>query len=341
MTYDDYISKKLKNPSQASKHGGHFIEAFNKNKRSWFMRHYLGLESTRPKVGALRGSAVHAGIEAIYLHRNPEMDLAIQMEHTITTLLTEWLKDSEDDTRVNTIEDAITMGIDWLSSVYEADEVNSTLFGCEIGLEVALPNGFPFTCTIDRIRKNNATGNLVVRDTKTTKYILDTVKTSFAESDQVTGYLWAVREQYPNEHCNGAVGEIAWIEPRYGKQHRVECTDIIDRSKFELDGYADKLVGLYADLYSRLQLWPTVDPTHIELIWPYCHDDNDKWNDEYWGLKRLHPHDLERADVLATYGFVINETLRQNTRDFVRAWEPFDDGILGYLKERSLKEVTA
>ena len=328
MTTSEYIDQKLTEPSTASQWGHSFIEAFNKNKRAFYLQYVLGLESTKPRSKALRGTALHAAVESLYVARGDTMDPSAQMKHVVTTLLAEWLKDIDSEERATLIEAAQTMALDWCTEVWLKDQDVYDTIESERLLAVKLPNGFPFTCRLDRTVRVRQTGKKRIRELKTTGWRLDEYIRRVTDGDQVTAYLWAESTFAPDDPPEGAEAEVTYV---YRNSHKAVKSELITRSKFELDDYADKLVGLYADLAGRLRLWPQVDPVHISLVWPGMYDETSVFEDEFVSLRRLHPKDLEDRSITSMYGFRINEQRRENTKAFLTEWQKYDDGILGYM----------
>jgi len=325
---EEYISQKLAEPSTASQWGQSFIEAFNKNKRGFYLSYVLGLESTKPRSKALRGTALHAAVESLYVARDESLDPAQQMGRVIQTLLGEWLSGIDIEDQISITDAAVTMALDWCTEVWLKDIGVYDVIESERLLSVPLPNGFPFTCRLDRTVRSTLTGKKRIRELKTTGWRLDEYIRRVSDGDQVTAYLWAETTFDPTDPPEGAEAEVTYA---YGKSHRCARSELITRSKFELDDYADKLVGLYADLAGRLRLWPRVDPTHISLVWPGMYDESSVFEDEFVSLRRLHPKDLEHPAITAMYGFRINEQRRSNTVAFLNEWSKYDDGILGYM----------
>lgn len=328
MKLDEYIQQKLIEPSTASKWGQSFIEAFNRNKRAFYLHYVLGLESTKPRSKALRGTALHAAVESLYVARAPDIDPAQQMCIVVGNLLDVWLKDIDSEERTGLITQACTMALDWCSEVWLKDQATFDVIESERLLEVPLPNGFPFTCRLDRTVRSKLTGKKRIRELKTTGWRLDEYLRRVSDGDQVTAYIWAESMACPDDVPEGAEAEVTYS---YKSQHRCARSELITRSKFELDDYADKLVGLYADLAGRLRLWQKVDPTHISLVWPGMYDESSVFEDEFVSLRRLHPKDLADPSITALYGFKTNPSLLTNIAAFTEEWEKYDDGILGYM----------
>lgn len=333
MTLNDYLQTKLAEPSTASQWGQSFIEAFNKNKRGFYLSYVLGLEATKPRSKALRGTALHAAVESLYVARDPNMDPSAQMKLVVTTLLDEWLAGIDNEERATLIEAATTMALDWCSEIWLNDQDTVEVIESERLLAVKLPNGFPFTCRLDRTVRVKQTGRKRIRELKTTGWRLDEYIRRVTDGDQITAYLWAETTFAPDDPPEGAEAEVTYS---YRNSHKCAKSELITRSRFELDDYADKLVGLYADLAGRLRLWPRVDPTHISLVWPGMYDETSTFEDEFVSLRRLHPKDLEDPSITSMYGFRINEQRRANTKAFLTEWSKYDDGILGYMASTGL-----
>jgi len=217
---------------------------------------------------------------------------------------------------------------DWCSEIWLNDQDTVDVIESERLLAVKLPNGFPFTCRLDRTVRVKQTGRKRIRELKTTGWRLDEYIRRVTDGDQITAYLWAETTFAPDDPPEGAEAEVTYS---YRNSHKCAKSELITRSKFELDDYADKLVGLYADLAGRLKLWPRVDPTHISLVWPGMYDETSTVEDEFVSRRRLHPKDLEDVSITSMYGFSINEQRRANTKAFLTEWSKYDDGILGYM----------
>ncbi len=336
MTTDEYIGKKLKEPSTASQWGGSFIETFNENKWSFYLRYVRGIEAIAPKPKALRGSAIHAAIESVYAARDETMDALQQLSYVYETLLREWLKDVDSDIVEARIEEGLIMLQDWASEIYLKDLDQYDIVGTEVAFSIPLLNGFPYVGTIDRPIRSRLTGNIELRDTKSTAFKIDTAIRNITQGDQMTGYLWAAKRVYPNDNVTHAVGEILYAyKNKINWSHKAVMTEPITRGVFELQRYEDKLVGLYADCASRIRLTPKIDPMHMAVLWPELYNEQSQFEDEYYPLKRLHPKDLLDEEVLRLNGFRISERRKQNAIDFLTEWQKYDDGILGYLAAKA------
>lgn len=311
----NFIDQKLSEPDRESRYGFHFIQLFNANKLEFLLRYIRGWTPATTSPALLFGGTIHTAREFWYKHGLNEkldlqelLDVFMHIHKSKYPLYAEGSKFQEDQTR------GLLMLSEWgKATLNELDRYE--FLSIEETWDVKLANGFPMTVKLDDLRRDRTTGMVLIGEAKTTSWSIDQMAKSVYEKDQRTHYSLGVYKARPDLGIPAVMPDIMYSR---GSQAKVGRPAIFQSTPEDLLLYEQELIGLYMDLYVRIQ--NLRDGIPLTLLFPRNGDMTSLFGSVYSQIPRklayLSPLDQEPPE-----GFVVDPRVQSGLiQDFVDEW---------------------
>lgn len=230
-----------------SRKGYHFYSTYLDCPRKWFIKYGLRLLPETTKRALIFGSALHTGLETLYLAD----DLSVA-KADITGYLTEHQLDY---TSMEAFQEDLARGPKMLESYFRdvlpEEKEHYRLIGLEVPFEIPVgPEEIDYSITVrvDKLLENKA-GEIVIGDYKTTGWGVPRAIQSFECSDQLTAYVFAVDKVYP-QRCIGGFVDVLYSRSSVFKSQRSE---FIYRTKRELATFEQGFLSIMMEVTNKMR----------------------------------------------------------------------------------------
>jgi hypothetical protein len=281
--------------SRESPSGFHFWNLYQNCHWKFFLRYVMGMIPLQISKHLLYGIAIHGAKAQFYATGSideavGEFDKIIQASESQYEKPEDYILDSNRGP---------TLLRYWYEDVGKADLTDYDVFSIEQELNPILPNGFRVTLRPDTIFKTKGTKELLIAETKTSGFSKSVTEEALNFSDQVTMYIWGVKQSYPKESVMGVLPDVM-----YQNKSKIKCAprgDIIFRTDKELRDFELSTMGILTEISQKIQAVKSgLDPAIV-------FDRNTSWCTSYnkpceyigicrnWNLKGV-PSGFEKSD---------------------------------------------
>lgn len=285
----------------ASPAGHHYIQEYNQNKWSFYLRYVRGLESKFRKPALLFGGVIHDAKEAFYRSEG-DMDFTVDAFKKILDAKKSLYEDPA--THTKDLNDGVKMLLHWGATYGASDFENYELLEIEGKHSFELVNGMRASVRWDLLARDRRTSKYYLFDTKTTRYSISKSYQSVEGQDQATMYALGLSRVYPEifESYVGLVPDIM-----YKRQSVVssERPGIVLREKREIVEYEQEIIGLHIELSQKIKALKEGFP------WPHMLFPRNGKDDSFFGsdwpdiYRAALPKDLAKAPV----GYTVNQEI--------------------------------
>ena len=289
--FKEWLDMKIATKRGASSAGHHYIQAYNENKWSFYLRYIRGIVPLHTKPPLIFGGAIHDAKEAFYLY-DFSIDACLE---TFDKLMRDRRVEYESlETYTEDLSRGKKMLLYWGNTYAESDKEEYELIEVEGSHEFTLANGLPVTVRWDLLVRSRKTNKYYLFDTKTTGYSVPASYKSVEGGDQVTMYLLGVSKVYPSI-MSSLVGLVPDILYKKGNVVRAERPGIVMRNRNDLIEYEQELIGLFNELSQKVEaLEGGFQFPH--MLFPRNGKDDSMFGSDYPGIYRgTLPRDLEHA----------------------------------------------
>lgn len=254
-----FLEHKTTDSGGSSPIGHHYIQLYNQNKWSFYLRYVRGLRPRWTKPALTFGGAIHDAKEAFY-RSDGDADFMIDTFAVVLDARRHEYEHAEDYDL--DLVDGRKMLYVWGNTYGESDLTDYDIIEVEGSHTFQLPNGMSVSVRWDLLTRERATGRYYLFDTKTTRYSIQKSFQSVAGQDQVTMYLLGLSYIYPDvfRQTNGLIPDILYKRQSVVKAERPA---VVTRSRNELTEYVQELIGLHTELSQKIAA--------IEAGFPYPH----------------------------------------------------------------------
>lgn len=291
VPFKEWLKTKITAKRGASSAGHHYIQAYNENKWSFYLRYIRGIVPLHTKPPLIFGGAIHDAKEAFYLY-DFSMDACIE---TFEEVMKDRALEYEDaSTHADDLARGRKMLLFFGSSYAERDREKYELIEVEGSHEFRLANGLPVTVRWDLLARDRLTKKYYLFDTKTTGYSIPASYKNVEGGDQATMYMLGVSKIYPELYRNLA-GLIPDILYKKGNVTKAERPGVVMRTRNELIEYEQELIGLFNELSQKVEALEG-GFQYPHMLFPRNGKDDSMFGSDYPGVYRgVLPRDLERA----------------------------------------------
>ena len=249
MDIDKFIEDKINSKKGASSAGHHYIQLYNEDKWSFYLKYIRGLSPKYTKPPLIFGGVFHDAKEAFYLS-GFNIEASIQVFKELLRARRKEYESLEEYTK--DLERGPKMLFTWGNTYAQEDKETYEIVEVEGTHEFALANGMPVTVRWDLLAKDRHTGSYYLFDTKTTGFSVPATYNNVRGGDQVTMYIMGMKKVYP-EMYKRLVGLIPDIIYKKGNVIRAERPGIVMRNERELIEYEQELIGLFNELSQKVE----------------------------------------------------------------------------------------
>jgi len=238
-----------------SPNGYHYYSLYRDCPRKWYLKYILGLEPYTTGKALIFGGAIHSAKEAYYKNG---FDIDIML-NTFHTELDNRAPEYEKPVDYETDKKSGPLMLDaWVSAYRDWDMKNLKILMVEDELQVPMgPEGkeVMFSVKPDLVAKRG--DEVVIYDTKTSRWSLDKAIQNARLDDQLTSYVWAWNKTHPD----GPFAKTAVIDAMYqkGKVTKAERSEDIIIPSFHQKQFEDGMWGTITEITQKvlgLQYYP-------------------------------------------------------------------------------------
>ena len=220
--------------------GFHFISTFTSCPRKFFYKYIIKWVPKYTSPALSEGAAIHEGIARFYLTGDPQAAIEAAMDAIVERkeCYEDEYKYQDGYTRVLKIVEG------WLNTWAEWTPKHWKILHVEEPKEILVPgSNYLFTYRPDVEVEDLETGEIIIPDTKTSGFSLDSIYDSYSNSKQGTSYIFAshLQPEYQGKIISTLPDAIFWRSNM--KAPQCERQIRIYRSEDELETFGRELVS--------------------------------------------------------------------------------------------------
>ena len=233
-------------PKRESAAGYHFLHLYQLCARKFFIRYILGVAPRWKAEPLLLGGSIHDAVAAFYLGASQGNCLK-----GLENALESEAEGLEHPDRVDLlIVKAQAMFRNWVQECGAPDKKNYRVLGVELSMSPQLPNGYVTTVRCDAVLGSKEGDEAFLVELKTTGWNAELTYNGLEMSEQVTSYLYALRQLYPEWRVSSCLPTII-----YGRQSQIHTHrfDLIYRTPADLFDFETQTMMLMAEITQKVK----------------------------------------------------------------------------------------
>jgi hypothetical protein len=226
--------------------GYHFLHLYQLCAWKFFIKYVLGITSQYTATPLLLGGAFHDAKAHFYLGGS---------ERECLNMLEEQLESSASDLENPDNIDVLIIKLqamfkNWVMEFGSQDLKDYNILGVELQMKPSLPNGYITTVRCDAVLGLKDKSGALLEESKTTRWNPQLTYNGLEMSDQITSYLYALRQCHPEWNVIGCLPTIV-----YGNQGQIHSHrfDLIHRTDKDLFDFEAQTMNLMAEITQKIR----------------------------------------------------------------------------------------
>lgn len=226
--------------------GWHFLHLYQLCPFKFFIKYVLGISPMFKATPLLLGGAIHDAVAHFYRGGSEKACLNL-----LDTQLEEGSGELEDPEKVDIlIIKAEAMFRNWVMEFGRQDLKDYNILGVELSMRPELPNGYVTTVRSDAVFGLKGTNEAVLEELKTTSWNPDLTNNGLEMSDQITSYIYALRQCHPEWNVSDCLPTIVYGNRSQIHSHRY---DLIVRTDKDLFDFEVQTMHLMAEITQKIR----------------------------------------------------------------------------------------